>query len=252
MMIALKSFIAEYDLSAVLAIERGDVQRIVIHEAWQTIRTQYGDVKAVRNIFLYLVLQTALVSYQIAGSGPLRWTEIMQKITTDFGVLSRMLHDRSSTHVWWLATMQNSRYNKRLYNMKAKRLASFFAAYDQFDHDGVCFSAWYEDMESLWLLLSRAMKQSLFAKTIVFAVKMFGYAASAVYDRFVVYPARIPIPLDSRLRTIALAQDDFLGKQKIQDRLLHEYFAQLATDSGLPPLHLDSLLWLRYWEIFHQ
>lgn len=43
------------------------------------------------------------------------------------------------------------------------------------------------------------------SKTIVFAVKMFGYAARIVYGRFVSYPMQIPIPVDSRIRKLFLS-----------------------------------------------
>lgn len=62
-------------------------------------------------------------------------------------------------------------------------------------------------MTDLWRALSAAMQQDPHNKTMAFAVKMYGYAARIVTNTFVYYPMDIVIPLDSRLRRIAMQQD---------------------------------------------
>jgi DNA-(apurinic or apyrimidinic site) lyase len=39
-------------------------------------------------------------------------------------------------------------------------------------------------------------------KTMTFAIKMFGYGARVVFDKFVKYPMNIKIPVDSRIMKI--------------------------------------------------
>ena len=118
-------------------------------------------------------MQTALVSYQIAWSWPLRWEEITQKIADDFHVLLEIFESGQANDSWWLKTMKSSRYNKRLYNNKANRIAKFFEFYQDFHHDKYCYSKLYNDMNLLWEILAKSLKSPKDAKTTVFAVKMF-------------------------------------------------------------------------------
>lgn len=51
-------------------------------------------------------------------------------------------------------------------------------------------------------ILAEAMKQKIYAKTITFGTKMFGYACRIIYEEIVYYPYDIAIPVDSRLTKI--------------------------------------------------
>ncbi len=238
------SFINQHTLQDILLIEAQDQQLQVIQRAWQAIRTKHGEHDSVKHAFLYVLLQTALISYQIAGSGPLRRTEITQKIEKDFDHLHASLLDSRCVSPWRLQTMISSQYNKRIYNIKSQRIAKFFAQYDQYFHiETTSYHDFYHDMAWLVSLLATSMKQKITNKTITFAVKIFGYGARTVYDQLRHYPMNIRIPLDSRLRTI--------GKQQwgeLSDKQYQEKFQLLAEKFTIPPLHLDSLIWLKYRE----
>lgn len=243
MYMKLSEFVSQYTLEDILKIEHNDSQNQVIKRAWESIRHTYGDTKVVRQSFLYILLQTALVSYQIAGSWPLWWDEITQKIISDFDRVFRLFLSGESTDVWWYETLTNSKYNKRLYNNKSMRMLKFHASYQMFDVEVVDYFSLYQDMEKLLGLLAVCMKTDRSAKTISFAVKIFGYGARRVYDQMILYPMGISIPLDSRLRTIGRKEHG-----EISDKDLLAWYNQLWQDVAIPPLHLDSLLWLEYWE----
>lgn len=67
--------------------------------------------------------------------------------------------------------------------------------------DGL-YDDYYQNMLNLRNIIAQSMDCKPDAKTIVFAVKMFGYGARIVFGRFVPYPNEIPIPVDSRIRKI--------------------------------------------------
>jgi DNA-(apurinic or apyrimidinic site) lyase len=103
---------------------------------------------------------------------------------------------------------------------------------------------YHDDMTLLCAKLAHGMQQTVRSKTITLAVKMFGYAARIVTGRFVVYPMDVQIPVDSRLRQIYV----FNKKKNVGEKVIQDYFQELAKKFHVPPLHLDSLLWIDYWE----
>ena len=61
---------------------------------------------------------------------------------------------------------------------------------------------YYENMLVFLEDLSKAMRQKKTAKTLVFAVKMFSYGARIYFDKFILVPYEIAIPMDSRILKI--------------------------------------------------
>ena len=183
------------------------------------------------DFFLLLVVQNAMISYQIAGSGELRWEEFAQRLQSDFFVLWKEYIDGKPLYSWFYTLMITSKYNKRLYNMKLRRLEKL----SNFAFDPM--SSYYQNMELLQIHLAESVKTHKNNKTIPFSVKMFGYAARVVLEIFIPYPMSIGIPVDSRIRKIFLT---FYGD--ISDTEIFEKSQLLAEKYKLPPLHLDSLL----------
>ena len=239
-------FIAKYSLDDVLKIEQNDSQNLAIKHAWETIRDQYGDSMSARNSFLYLLIQTALVSYQVAGSWPLWWDEITQKIAADFGDVWPLLREGQCPGERWYKTLTNSHYNKRLYNNKRNRLVRFYKYFGEyFNVETIDYEYFYNDMKSLLQYIMSTTKATSISKTAVFAIKIFGYGARRVYDDLKIFPMDISIPLDSRLRKIWKLE---LGE--VRDTDLLNWFNELWKKHGIPPLHLDSLLRIEYWNIY--
>jgi N-glycosylase/DNA lyase len=51
----------------------------------------------------------------------------------------------------------------------------------------------------------------------------------------------IGIPVDSRIRKIY----ELWNSKSLSDKQIYDYFHGLAHKYGIPPLHLDSLLWVK-------
>jgi DNA-(apurinic or apyrimidinic site) lyase len=99
-------------------------------------------------------------------------------------------------------------------------------------------------MISLQDLIAQTIKTNKQSKTIVFAIKMFGYATQTITQKETIYPMEISIPIDSRIKTIYKKQ---FPQTNHSDLKIREYFDQLSLKNNIPPLHLDSILRLDYW-----
>ncbi|NPA22325.1 MAG: N-glycosylase/DNA lyase, partial [Candidatus Micrarchaeota archaeon] len=113
---------------------------------------------------------------------------------------------------------------KRLLAIKRKRLERIQPYLSQIDF------SFYPRMRDLQLFLERIMGSK--GKTIVFAVKMYGYGARILTGRFIPYPMEVEIPWDSRIQKLSR----LLGYKK-------EDWQSLSQETHIPPLHLDSILW---------
>ena len=82
--------------------------------------------------------------------------------------------------------------------------------------------------------LVKVMRAKEDAKTIVFAVKMFGYASRIVFREFVPYPMEIPIPKDFRI-------ENYTRRFTSEDPV--KFWERISKEVGIPPLHIDSILW---------
>jgi DNA-(apurinic or apyrimidinic site) lyase len=92
-------------------------------------------------------------------------------------------------------------------------------------------------------LLSIVLNCKSSSKTVVFAVKMYGYAYTIISWNDVIYPMNINIPIDSRLKKIyntCKNLDVSTGNE------IMNYFWDLSKKYSIPPLDLDALLWLEY------
>ncbi len=236
----LHEFIAAYTFQQIIDLEEKDEQFLALKRARYAVSSEFGDVYLTRQVFLYLVIQNALVSYQIAGSWPLWWAEFANLVEKDFVLL---LEYGAHNQKWRESVLKKSRYNCRLYNMKLSRIEKFIQNWNFFDRDMRFF---YDFMGDFHFELLTVMKQPFDAKTVVFAVKMFGYAARIVFGDFVAFPSTIPIPLDSRLIQIY----QFLEQNKATKKEIIAYFQAFSEKFAVPPLHLDSLLWLEYRKIY--
>ena len=232
----LESYVGQYTFADILAIEESDRQFIALQQSW----SQVSALGMTQELFVYLVVQCALISFQVAGSGPDRWEEFGRKVVSDCATLMSLGHDNVD---WRYDFLTHSRYNKRLYNIKRKRLEKFVNWYSLIVADRGLLD-YHDDMTHLCAKLAHGMQQTVSSKTITLAVKMFGYAARIVTGRFVVYPMDVQIPVDSRLRQIYV-----YNKQKNPDeKKIQDYFQGLAEQFKVPPLHLDSLVWIDYRE----
>lgn len=160
-----------------------------------------------------LVVANSLVSYQLTGKGEDWWWEFAR-------FFARI--EVSSITSSFSEFLSNCKTNRRLIPQKIARLRKIEAFLEAFDPIKA-----YEDMVRFRDELAYHLSTQKDAKTVVFAVKMLGYAMR-LYEGFRPYPMEINIPLDVRIRKIS--KDKF-------------FWAELARKSAVPPLHIDSILW---------
>lgn len=233
----LSEFINQYSFEEIIAIEESDRQFLALKSAWELIKNRdFGGVSAgvIKEVFLRAVIYNALISYQIAWSWELRWEEFAERLKSDFDILLLDFLQRKASFDWWYNLMITSKYNKRLYNIKLKRLKKI----SEFSLQSMDW--YYENMVILWQDLSKAMSVHLWSKTLSFAVKMFGYAARVVFEKFIPYPLEISIPVDSRIRKLF-----FVSYGELSDKEIIEKTYEFSQNSGISPLHLDSLFWVK-------
>ena len=183
-----------------------------------------------------------MVSYQIAWSGELRRTEFWEKVQNDRDVLKNMRDNDQLNTEWWFDFLRTSKNNKRIYNIKKSRIEKSNRILD-IEKD---FFKYYNNLEELNKILAKMMNTQLYSKTIVFAVKMFGYACSIISWKDIDYPMSINIPVDSRLKKIYVINEN---KDPINELEICDYFWNLSKKFQIPPLDLDAILWLDYRKI---
>lgn len=233
----LAKLISCYSFEEIIAIEESDRQFLALKSAWELIKNRdFGQIDdvVVKEVFLKAVIYNSLISYQIAWSGELRWEEFAEKLKLDFNILFTDFLQWKASLDRWYNLMVTSKYNKRLYNIKRKRLEKF-SLFSLMSMDW-----YYENMINLWEDLSKAMLVPKSSKTISFAVKMFGYAARVVFEKFIPYPLEISIPVDSRIRKLFLTSYGELSDKEIIQKCY-----EFSQNSGISPLHLDSLFWVK-------
>ena len=111
------------------------------------------------------------------------------------------------------------------------------------------------DYVGLWHETARCLRTQRDKKTVVFSVKMAYYGRRAAGHREAL-PMSIPIPVDRRVARASILSGVIEGAASIEDlmrkhRIVARAWGIVAEISGVPPLHLDSVLWVitSYWEI---
>lgn len=99
----------------------------------------------------------------------------------------------------------------------------------------------------LWKLTCRALDADVNSKTVAFAVKMGYYGARALKICRGPLPKEIPIPLDRRVARATLSlgiirANSFEDVMRCRD-LVVESWRSIGESSGIPPIHIDFLLW---------
>ncbi|WP_456483064.1 N-glycosylase/DNA lyase [Methanopyrus kandleri] len=193
------------------------------------VDVQYRAIEALMDTLpstdlIRLTVANALVSYQLSSSGEDWWREFSSYFR------ERRPRDIVGEYAQFLP---RSRGNRRLIRQKLRRLHRAKAFLEELSWQDA--KSYYRDMNRLRLDLARVLNADPESKTIVFAVKMFGYALRAITDKFRPYPFEIPIPVDARVERIT---------RRITNDDPQLYWNSIARRTGIPPLHLDSILWV--------
>jgi len=201
----------------------------------EKIDLQYTYLKNLKErieeeLFLKLILLNALVSYQLSTTGERWWKEFSEYPWESIS------GDVVEEYVKFLS---NSRGNRRFLEGKIKRVYKLRNFLDTLSLERC--ENYYKNMESLRNALARVLNTRGYSKTVVFAVKIFGYGGRMVFNRFIPYPHSVEIPRDSRIERYT---------RRFTDGDVIKFWSEVAWDTGVPPLHIDSLLWpaLGNWE----
>ena len=232
-MIPLEKFLQDYNTKKAKDLEHKDPQFLALQNCRNNIENKD------ENLFLYLVIQCSVVSYQIAWSGELRRTEFWEKVQKDWNILLNLWNKNELNTERRFNFLKTSKNNKRIYNIKKSRIEKLNKIL-QTEKD---FSKYHNNLENLNTILAKTMWTKIYSKTIVFAIKMFGYAYTIISWKEINYPNNINIPIDSRLKKIYSLNTD---KETINEIKICEYFNKLSQKFSIPPLDLDTILRLDY------
>ncbi len=192
-----------------------------------------------KNIFPVLVIFNSLVSYQLNTYGENYWEEFSKYFSINQPKIKKEETNKEKCKKLFNLFKEfllNSKGNRRFLNSKIKRLEKFLSVCDKIMKNSEYF---YENQEKLLELLSKTMNQKKEAKTLVFSIKMFGYSMRIKTKERKMFSFNIAIPLDSRIKRIT---KNFTNKDPIL------FWFKVSKIVNIPPLHLDSLIWLLYRE----
>ncbi|WP_297092074.1 N-glycosylase/DNA lyase [Thermococcus sp.] len=176
-------------------------------------------------LFIKLVIANSLVSYQLTAKGERWWWEFSRYFSEN--------PPGESISEAYSRFLPNSRTNRRLVAGKVKRLERVEPFLGSLSLDRLR-KYYFSGMERLRDELAKTFGSKRSAKTVVFAVKMFGYAGRIAFREFVPYPMAIEIPDDVRINAYTKR---FTNEPPVV------FWNRIAGETGIPPLHIDSMLW---------
>lgn len=201
-------------------IEENDPQYISLKNLYFNIQN--------KDFYLSLIITNALVCYQLSSQGEEYWEEFHQYFS------KKSPQNKTEIISDMILFLKQSKGNKRILNMKIKRLEKVGLFLEKFFWNEKFY---YENMQSLQTDLAKSMKQKIHDKTIVFTIKMFWYWARTQFEIFHYFPFEIPIPIDSRLTKL------YQIYNKNSNIKIEEFYSLLSQKLWIPPLHLDAILW---------
>ncbi len=197
--------------------ERVDLQ----FDALKNLHDNLGN----EELFIKLVVANSIVSYQLSAKGEQWWWEFSRYFSAN--------PPEEGIAKAYVKFLPSSTTNRRLVAGKLKRLEKLQPFLDGLDLKALR-RYYFGGMESLRDDLARVLNSKRSAKTIVFAVKMFGYAGRIAFGEFVPYPMGIEIPDDVRINAYTKR---FTNEPPVS------FWGRIAEETGIPPLHIDSILW---------
>jgi DNA-(apurinic or apyrimidinic site) lyase len=243
------NLLKNYTLEDALNLEKQDLQ-------YKSLEKLYNNIQD-KHLFFWLILANSIVCYQLSSSGEEYWEEFSwktseyflekkEKIQAIFHTSPSLKLNTTGSSEWQLSIniirflkdfLPNSKWNKRLLEIKIKRLEKLKWFLDIFLYK---LDYYLENILTLRHDLANGMKQKKDAKTIVFAIKMFMYGMRIVGNKNewkLIY--KINIPIDSRLINIfEIYKEDYTDIKK--------FYSDLSIKLKIPEIHLDAILWCNY------
>ncbi len=221
----------KYSLEDTVGFEKSDRQFLALEKLYR--EKLFSD-----DIYLFLIIANALVCYQLSGSGEDYWEEFSDE------VVNKKINNFEDIEKFFVEFLPVSKNNRRLVDVKSKRIKKIVNNVQLSDIQRLDFEAYYKNMQKLVGNLAIVMNQKTDAKTIVFAVKMFSYGARNVFSYLEYFPNDIIIPLDNRLEKLYYKYN--IHKVTVSKKEIQNFYNNLSQRLRIPPLHLDSLLWVNY------
>ena len=198
---------------------------------------------------LTLIVLNSLISYRLSGRGEDYWSEFALYV-------SKMGEPRNLREAVKLMVnfLSNSRINVTLRRSKMMRLlkVSMSEALEPWN-----ITKYTRNLRGLAKALASSLKTKWTTKTIIFAMKMLCYAYRAHHGKPLIAPFNIPIPIDSRIAKLSWTSgmldiidakltrwSDVVRAVTSKPSMVQRAWSNVAKTSGIPPLHLDSILWL--------
>ncbi len=243
----LYNLLQNYTLQDALKLEREDPQYKSLEKLYQSLQD--------KNLFLWLIIANSIVCYQLSSTWEKYWEEF-SKSTSDY--FSEQIQGRFPSSREWQSIqiitflkqfLPNSKWNKRLLEIKIKRLEKLEWFIDIFLNNTDYYS-W--NLIILRNELTNTMNQKKDAKTIVFAIKMVMYGID-IDKRWKKNEKSnkeqslddISIPIDSRLINIfGVYKEDYTDIKK--------FYRDLSIKLDIPEIHLDAILWINYEKLIQK
>ena len=170
-------------------------------------------------LFIKLVIANSIVSYQLSGKGGQWWLEFSNYFSQNY--------PKTTILRAYSELLPKSKTNKRLISSKLNRLERLEPFLMTLTLEN--FEVYYNNMLKFRNDLVKVMRGKKDAKTIVFAVKMFGYASRIVFRKFVSYPMEIPIPKDFRI-------ENYTKRFTSEDPV--KFWERISREVGLSLIHI--------------
>ena len=240
----LYKILKNYTLQDALNIENNDRQFLAYKNLYENKSFSDED-------YLFLILQNALISFQLSWKGEDYHEEFcfeVNKWNWDWlknwnGIEKKNLGNIKDFYKFFEYFLKNCKNNRRFVDMKLKRIEKSLDFYDKFSQN---IEFYYKNMDKLAEDLAKIMNQKKDAKTIVFAVKLFSYWARNVFWYVEKFPENLMIPIDSRLENLYKKST---WKEKFTKKEIKQFYIDLSKQLNIPLLHLDAILWVNYEKI---
>ncbi|AEM39466.1 N-glycosylase/DNA lyase [Pyrolobus fumarii 1A] len=220
------SVLRKVSSEALDAAEANDPQ----FQAVVTIAGRHGEA------VVAIVVANAVVSYRLNMHGEEYWTmygrfwSTRPTPTTADEVIKGVLEFMREVRV-------------PVYEQKASRLRKVYDLISELIEDPRVFT----DLELLYKRLVKSLGRNRYQKTSAFAAKMAYYAFRAL-DREVTRLDAIPVPLDRRFAVLTATSGIIpMHPDVIYTRLrdvAEQAWRRVSQDAMIPPVRLDTLLWL--------
>ena len=193
--------------------------------------------ECVRNcsVYLSLIVLNALSSYMLNCTGEMYWKEFADYFCFFFKKRNSEILRGDDLIIVFKTFLTNSMCNKRFLTVKLRRIDKARELIGKLSKN---LDRYIKDQEFLLLDLIKYVGGRRDSKTLVFAVKMFNYGVRICTRERIVLPFTISIPLDNRILKISY----LLGVR----RDVINFWNRVSKEIGIPPLHVDSLLWIAY------